>query len=244
MSSTRDVALSTGQRVQLPLQSRLSAFAGAFPAPIDRLATALPSGLSPFRLTPRRGVVVLAGVDYEAVGSLSPYDEFAVLVPAVRGPPVNLPLLGGLWHLGGYVHWLPVTADAGRALGREVWGYPKLVADVEIDRVGGRHRATVSVDGDRAVTLWVAPARTFSWSGTAYSYSVDRGDLLRTRVDADGEIAVRPRLPGGPRAWYDLGDGPAADPLRELGLGGQGQAIARLVAPRLRVSLYEGEPVE
>lgn len=228
--------LSTGQTVELPLDCEFTAAGGLFPAAADRLAARLPDRLSPLRIAPRTGAVALVAVEYHCVGSLDPYDEFAVIVPAVADARTELPgaqLFGA--DVGGYVHYLPVTTEASVALGTELWGYPKELADVSVEDRGATRRATVSLDGERVVRLDVERASGGERGLTAHSYSEMDDQLVRTRADLRGRFAIRPL---SQRASFSLGGHGRADDLRRLGL--RGPSLGRLYAPRAQARLHPG----
>lgn len=239
--------LSTGDEVELPLSVECSMAGGLFPASYDGLRERLPSDrLSPVRIAPRTGVVALVAIDYHRT-DVGPYEEFGVIVPVAEagsreravssGSSVRdaLSRLSDL-SVGGYVTYLPVTTEASVALGREIWGYPKEVADIEIREVGGGRRATVSRDGERIVTLAVGAASGRDRSATLHSYSTMDGDLVRTRADLSGSLAVRPL---SQQASVTLGDHDRADELRDLGL--RRWSVGRLYGDGLSARFHPGE---
>ncbi|MFC7191041.1 acetoacetate decarboxylase family protein [Halocatena marina] len=107
--------------------------------------------------------------------------------------------------MGGYVHSLPVTTEPSRALGDEVWGYPKVVGDIELTESGQRRRIRVAIDGEQFITLEIdqPPEFDFSVSATTESYTVLDGTVIREPLSFDGELGMR--LPSK-RASYTLGD--------------------------------------
>lgn len=238
-SSSPVETLSTGQRVRLPLAATLDAVGGAFLADADRLRERVPPGCVPFRLAPGVGTVVLAGVSYRDVGDFEPYGEFAVIVPCVRnGRDVPLASLA-TGELGGYVDFLPVTTDASVALGREIWGYPKVRADVRFDRRDRTTTVTVERDGHTVCRLDAPTGRPRGRTTTAYSYTEKDGRLLRTPVEIDGPFGVRPL---DPRCVVDTGDDPYGRTLDTLLLGRH--SIASLVARRAGARFRPGDPVD
>jgi hypothetical protein len=223
-AETDAVRLSTGERVGLPLRTRAETAGAAFPTSREGAAELLPDGLAPIPGGRDRAAVAFVCVDYERVGSgeIAPYDEFGVVVPATpdRGAESRTgrrrflsALTGGV---GGYVWYLPVTTEPARALGEEIWSYPKALADASVERDGRSWQTTVTVDGDHLVTLDVrAPPRT-GWSQSARSYTVEDGTLLCQPLELTGEMGAWPL---GGRASYELGDHPRADRPRQLDLG-------------------------
>jgi hypothetical protein len=233
--------LSTGHTVELPLECEFTMVGGVFPASARRLSPRLPERLSALRVAPRTGAVVFASIEYHRVGELDPYDEFAVIIPVVADAQTDLlgaQLLGGT--VGGYVHALPVTTEASVALGTEIWGYPKEVADIAVEDIeaeeGGEIRRTkVSIDGERVISLDVRKAETSERELTMQSYTQKDGELLGTRVDLDGEFGLKPL---SQRVSFSLGDHERADDLRELGI--RQWSLGRLHAPRMQAKLHPG----
>ena len=233
--------LSTGHVVSLPL--KLSCALGGVVVPARRatLEGILPDGLSPLSIAPRVGCVALVGIQYYRVGhgdEFEPYDEFAVIVPAVCESRTDRPLarlLGG--EPGGYVHWLPVTTSASVALGRELWGYPKERTSITVTDGPRGLRAVVDnpdESGD-AIRLEVSrPRPDVSLRGVELSsFTAHNGELVRARMQLRGEVSVGPPL--GTRLEV------APELASELGLWQR--PLARLYGARVRARLSRGEPV-
>lgn len=169
---------------------------------------------------------------------LEPYDEFGVIVPAIRdartaGFPGSL--VGG--EVGGYVHWLPVTTDAGVALGRELWGYPKERAAITVTD-GPRGLRTVVRDPDDRTELARLrvdrPIRGRERDWQLRSYTTLDGQLIRTRARIRGEIAIGSPLGARVRVNDDL----------ERALGIRPRPLGRLFGSNVRARLFPGQPVD
>lgn len=207
-SVEEQVTLSTGQTVTLPLSTDVTMMSVVFSAALDPVRALLPSCLSPVRVGRRSAAVTFLFVRYHSVdeGSLEPYDEFGVLIPATRPSSRATPILSRLpGGVGGYVHSLPVTTEPSRALGDEVWGYPKVVGDIELTESDQRRRIRVAIDGEQFITLEIdqPPKFDLSVSATTESYTVLDGTVIREPLSFDGELGMR--LPSK-RASYTLGD--------------------------------------
>lgn len=243
------VRLSSGRLVALPLRCRCSLAGIVVTADKRRLSRTLPTGLSPVPLGRSTAAVVLLGLDYHAVGDVDPYDEFGVVVPVLHrraGLPAGV---------GGWVDALPVTSEASRRLGREVWGYPKTVRPVSVDvsgttasvRVGGQGTPPdvaleVAVEGGE----WAVDAlreragRLFSTLGLR-SYTELDGRLVRTRVTVSaGDLAVG--VGEGASTSLSLGTGPLADGVRAL--GPTGRVVSRFLAHDVVATLDPPEAVD
>ncbi|MDS0260381.1 acetoacetate decarboxylase family protein [Haloarcula sp. S1CR25-12] len=188
------VTLSTGQTVTLPLETAATITGVTMPADSAAVAELLPDGLRPVRLTPRRATVTVLAVEYHRIGddAMRPYDELAVVLTATPRPSPRplVPLATG--EYGGYVHSLPVTTEPARALGDEVWGFPKTVARISHHDEGSRRTTSVVEDGDHVVTVDIARPRTWPATYGTTSYTVRDGELEALPVSMAGRFGVRP----------------------------------------------------
>lgn len=221
--------LSTGHEVVVPLETEAEATAVTVTADAGAVAGRLPAGLAPVRLAPGRTAVTFLSVDYRRIGddAMAPYEEFGVLFAATPadGP---VPELGALRRgfaspgdaFGGYVAALPVTTEPARALGVEIWGYPKSVADVAVTDRGDRRRTAVGDERGHVVTLDAPWNPRFRTTVETASYT-DGPGLERQSVELSGAFGARP-LAGS----YALGGHPLAERLRGLGLGRSLGAVA------------------
>lgn len=212
------VTLSTGQTVALPLSTEATMTAVVFSAALDPVRALLPSGLSPVRVGLQSAAVTFLSVEYHSVdgGALEPYNEFGVLIPATR-PSSAAPILSRLPSgVGGYVQSLPVTTEPARALGDEIWGYPKVVGEIDITEIGQRRRTSVSIDGAHGITVETDRPPTFghTMSVTTESYTVQNGTVLCEPLSFTGEMGVWPL---STRVSYTLGE--RAETVRGLDLG-------------------------
>jgi len=188
------VTLSTGQTVTVPLETTATVTGLVLSADSDTVAELLPDGLEPARATASRGVATLLAIDYHRIGddAMRPYDELAVVLAATprRSPRPLVPLVTG--EYGGYVHSLPVTTDSARALGEELWGFPKTVARISHHDEAGRRTTSVVEDGDHVVTVDIARPRAWPATHETTSYAVREGRLEQLSVSMDGRFGVRP----------------------------------------------------
>jgi hypothetical protein len=228
--------LSTGHRVELPLSTTARARGVVLPASRSGVRALLPDGLRPVRATPTRAAVTFLSVAYDRIGAsdIEPYDEFGVVFPAV---PADAPPVATLRRAGGYVDYLPVTTEPARALGVDVWGYPKVVADVTHDEWGSTRHTTVTVDGERVVDLSVDRPPTVEARLSSASYTTMDGRLLRERLFVDGRVGA---WPASEAFSVSFGDHPRADRLRRLAIGDR--ALLR-VAADVEFTIHAGRRV-
>jgi hypothetical protein len=232
--------LSTGARIGLPVRYYdWSAIMAHFPTPAGALRRLLPTDrLRPAELLPGTGVLTMAAMEYRRIADVGAYNEFAIMVPVLYEPTVAIPGLPLLFpdrfqSFGLYVHHLPVTTQEAYDFGVELWGYPKFVAEIGFEDTPRTRRCRLRAEGKSVVTLEVAASATRARPMDLFSYTVKDGRLLRTRIQAQGQMSIV-RFRGG--ATCDLGDHPIAEELRTLGMGRT--AIERLYAPRIESLLH------
>ncbi|MFE6863854.1 acetoacetate decarboxylase family protein [Nocardia sp. NPDC057668] len=198
-----------GEQVRMPVRIRQAdASSALFLVDLDAARDLVAgTGLEPLA-TLGRAVLSLAFVRY-VDGDLGPYHEFAFSL-MTRQP-------GRKDSTGAYIHWLPVNQSFTCEAGQSIWGFPKLMADIDITPVRGGHRCEVRVDGQFVIGLRVADG--LPMPGGAGGSSIDaytsRNGVLRRTPWLMNPGAVRGR-PGGARV--ELGDHPIAAQLRALGL--------------------------
>ncbi len=223
-----------GSTITTPVEIRearswFSTFAVPYRAARDLIAY---SGLEPAPLPGGRTLASLGFVRY-IDGDLGPYHEFVVAL-IVRRP-------GGADRkdTGAFIHQLPVNQPFTCAAGRDIWGFPKFVTDIDIDEGVRRDTATLVIDGASAVRLSIAhgvPTRMPDTNLDAYSWA--DGTLRCTPWRLDGE-GSRGR-PGGARV--ELGTGLIADELRVLGF--PRRAIMSGTMRRVRMTFGDARVVD
>jgi len=215
--------LSSGVRIELPIRYQdWSAIMAHFPVPEAAVRNLLPSSrLKPVLLVPGTAILSMVAMEYRQIIEFAPYNEFGIMVPVLYEPKVSipgLPLLFPHWfkRSGLYVHCLPVTTQAAYEVGTEVWGYPKIVAEIVFEDIGQVRRCQLRAEGKYILTLDVEKGATGFSKINFHSYTVKGGQLLRTLIQTRGDFNIA-RFRGG--ASFNLGDHPIAEELRALGIG-------------------------
>lgn len=233
--------LSTGHEVELPLSTRATMTGAVLSASPDAVRDLLPAGLTPIQATRNRAAVTLLCVDYDRIGTdsgITPYNEFGVLFPAVHDDSRTLPYVSVVTRgVTGYVWYLPVTSEPARALGVDIWGYPKEVADIVHEDDGSTRRTSVHVDGRHLIDVTVDRPPLFGQTDSGVSYTTRDGAILCEDLELDGEIGV---WPYSSNVSYTLGDHPRARRLDDLDLSDR--ALMRFAADTEFV-IHEGEQV-
>jgi len=210
-----------GRTVHLPVVVRdAEALSVMYPVRTAAVRRLLPTAtLHPAEWWPGWAICVLAAIEYKD-NDLGTYNEVGVNFLVTYGPRRALPLLGLVTAsrqgtLGAYVHRLPVTTSFSRDAGRDIWGFPKTVADITFTDTGDRRTCRLESDGAHVLTLGARRGGGRSFADLPQdAYAWRDGMLFKTpsTMSADG---VGFRLGG---ATLELGAHPMADELRGLGL--------------------------
>lgn len=210
-----------GQEVTIPVEVRdASAHTASFlvPAPAAQDLIGY-SGLEVAEPLPGRAVCTLAFMRY-LDSDLGPYHELAVafLVRHKGMEPASAFTKSAevaRGFLGAFIHQLPVNQEFTREAGRRIWGFPKFLADIDLDLAGPIARCTLRHGSDVGLSLEVRPGVPIPARRSAVdAYSCGDGVLRRTAWSMTPS-GVRAR-PGG--ATLVLGDHPIAKELRSIGL--------------------------
>lgn len=172
------------------------------------------SGLRVCRFRPRRAVAVLMLMHY-VDSDLGEYYEYGTNI-MVNPPGSNASGLRALQSAGAFIHHLPVDQAFTLEAGRNIWGYPKVMADFAI-RDGKNFSFDVTIDGRFAVGMdfrpgFPVPAPSKPQAPPTYSHL---DGVTRETVGVMRPSGVRYR-PGG--VTVRLGDHPYAQELAALGL--------------------------
>lgn len=243
-------------RIRLPLVYHDAAVACSYhTASYAAVAATLPDRLlRPLRWRDGRTLVAVHAFRYRTVtwtasdgGThvLAPYGEVGVTAGVVTGPALRGRPPSGR-AVGGYVLHLPVTSREARDAGRELWGLPKFVADMDFLDAPDRQQVRLAEGGAEVLLQSVCargPALPGSRSRTLWS--ARRGQLLETVIPVLGRWQAR----FGPGAGeLVLGAHPVADELRRLGVSPTPLAAFRALEYRStlpggrRVGLAEERP--
>jgi hypothetical protein len=217
--STPDTVTVAGRELTFPIEvRRASSWAAQFAVnarAAERLVDG--TGLRIAKVAPNSGLCVLTFVRYEDT-DLDAYHELGVIL-LVRGPRGR----------GVYIHRLPVNQEFTMHAGRELWGFPKFLADIDIHEQPGATTCHLRHEDRDVLELTIRNGPLPMPQPAIPTYTFLDGMLRATTWETSGGARGRP---GG--AAIRLGTGPLADELRSLGLPKRALATSAVAAFRAR----------
>jgi hypothetical protein len=174
-----------------------------------------PARLRVVELFPGRTILGLACIEYRQT-SVGPYNEVGISWPVIPASepaflakiPV-LPLVAAsVWPgFGWWVHQLPVTTVPAMDAGKQLWGYPKTLANISFGWNGPSRTCRLEQGGDEVLNLSV-DARLFArpQQFTQRTYTLLGANLMQTQVHFEGTgggktLIGQCHLTLGPHPW-------------------------------------------
>jgi hypothetical protein len=155
-------------------------FAAVFPVSARKLKKYLPTKkmklIKPF---PGISLIFIKAFEYKQISALDPYNEVGI------GFPLTFKDDDQTYEGSQFIH-LPVTTERARELGVELFGYPKFVADIDIE--SGEHTAKCKLthEDKHILTLEVPKLEVEAQISETHSFTVQNNKLLRVRVSGQG----------------------------------------------------------
>jgi Acetoacetate decarboxylase (ADC) len=208
-----------GQEVALPVRVRDGdSWSAQFLVPAAAAqALVEPDELEVVRLLPRRTAAIFSFARYRDT-DLGSFEEAAIAFLVRRR--------GARRQSGLYLRHLARTQPLPVAAARELCGYPSLLAEVAIERRGGRIVCELAHEGQHVLTLSLREGGPLRLSDPNLpNYGVRHGRLGESAWNQYGTVRSRP---GGAR--LTLGPHPIADELRSLGLPGRALMSGTMLA--------------
>jgi Acetoacetate decarboxylase (ADC) len=177
-----------------------------------------------------KAVVDLYCIEYRKT-DIGPYNEVGLTILAeAPGDPI----------VANYVVNLPVTTSMAERAGREIWGYNKFVAAIDVEAKGkrfstifhDRDNQLIGVfDGQRGASVPAPPADILT-------FTLHRGKLMRTAI----RVLTPSQAGGGDGFTLKVGTSkhPMTDNLRTLALDGARPSLIRYADP-FQALLFPGE---
>jgi hypothetical protein len=213
-----------GQQVAVPVEVRSAKMiGGTFTAPFTATRSLIAySGLVPTKVAGTLAICMVSAVQYTD-SDLGPYNEIALAIAVedpVDGPSSAAGVAAG--NVTTFIHRLPVNQEFTCAAGRDIWGFPKWVADISFQERPGKSVALMLDGGEQALALAVdtrfaVPMPASEMEMTCYSF---RDGVLR-RTPWTMRMAGTRMRPGG--VSVEVGErNQLADDLRALGFPKKG----------------------
>jgi hypothetical protein len=190
-------------------------------APIEKVRALLPSNrMKPYRITPWHSTISITAYQYRE-SDIGPYNEVSIGIPLTIDEATPL-FVGSLRKmpktLAVYTHHLPVTTEIAREVGAEFAGYPKFVADIEIQEDGNWITCELKADQGHILTLSGRKLDLVTTPRLRLSpITYRRGYFLRSELVIDKREMGSSK--NGEGVKLELGTHPIADELRDLNLG-------------------------
>ena len=215
--------LSNGAECFLPIRYfDVQCLVATFLAAPDRASELLiGTGLQPVLQEDGRAVVDLYCIAYRKT-DIGPYNEVGLTIRAqAPGDPIA----------ANYVVDLPVTTAVANWAGREIWGYNKFVAVIDINSEGktfstvlrdSDHEIIGALEGERGVSA-PAPATDI------LTFSLDQGRLIKTLI----QVLTPSLASSGDSFVFKVGTSrrPMTSNLRTLGLDGARPVLIHYTDP-------------
>ncbi len=202
---------------------------GIFMCDYDKAQAILPHPrMKPVRMTRGRSLVLFSCYEYKNVMNVKPYNEFAMMIPIMADPIVNVPVLPMVLpffrKFGYYAIAIPVTSKENQLRGR-IWGLPKVTREVDIFEQGGDCVAIAKEEsGTPFIELRVPMRGSITEFDVATNlYSRLDGDFARSEVCFKGSFKVTKYMKclarkglKPDRPYLKMADTPSAQILRSL----------------------------
>ena len=187
--------LSDGAECSLPIRYfDVQCLVATFLAAPDRASELLvDAGLQPVLQEDGRAVVDLYCIEYRKT-DIGPYNEVGLTVRAkAPGDPIA----------ANYVVNLPVTTAVANRAGREIWGYNKFVAAIDVNSEG-KTFSTVLRDSDHEIIGALEGARGASIPAPAtdiLTFSLHHGRLIKTVIQSADAVPCQQRRQFRVQGW-------------------------------------------
>ena len=136
----------------------MSAFFVVYTASYQETVKLLPSPrMKPYRILGKRALVVFTAFSYRDT-DIGPYNEFGVAIPVNLDD--SLPgsaLIRGVAHPTMFITHLPVTTEIALVAGKEVYNFPKFIANIDFEQ-GEKEIAAQLSEGDQHILTLTIPS--------------------------------------------------------------------------------------
>jgi hypothetical protein len=226
--------LSDGTECPLPIRYfDVGCLVASFLTELDRAVELLEgTGLQAVPQEDGKGVVLLYCIEYR-ITDIGPYNEVGLTVLA-RAPGDPIPAI--------YVVNLPVTTELASRVGREIWGYNKFVAAIDV-KSDGKNFSTILRDLDEVTIGAFQGSRGPSVPAPPsdiLTFTMLNGRLIKTLI----RVLTPFHASRGEGLVFKVGTSrhPMTNNLRIAGLDGASPVLVQYADP-LQVLLFPGRPL-
>ena len=191
--------------------------------------------MEPVKMYGGRSLVIFSCYEYRNVMNVAPYNEIAMTIPVITDGGMNIPVLSMLLgdklkNFGYYVFGMPVTSLENRIRGRKIWGLPKDVERIDINKNSQYCNIKATLDGEPPYLELDIPMNGSPQAFDVKSnlYSVLENERLTSATQFNGTFNVTKNMgtlfnksPAENSDTIKLGTGATADMLRALKIEGQ-----------------------
>ncbi|MDJ0923267.1 MAG: acetoacetate decarboxylase family protein [Acidimicrobiia bacterium] len=197
-------------------------FQVSFLTPIERIRELLPSHrIHPMRFTPKRAVTSIGAVQHHD-SDVGAYNVLGIMFPVTIDHPA--PLMRGLLKVATegatlFAWQMPETSEFAVESGVETAGYPKFLADVDIDTEGDWATCRVEEGGRQILNLSIRRPSVVPVHRRWPAGMLTVRDGWVQRIPYVSNIPYAGKSSKAADVGLELGDHPVADELRHLDLG-------------------------
>jgi hypothetical protein len=226
--------LSDGAECFLPIRYfDVQCLVATFLAPPDKASELLVvAGLEPVLQEDGRAVVDLYCIEYRKT-DIGPYNEVGLTVRATApGDPIG----------ASYVAYLPVTTAVACRAGREIWGYNKFVAAIDVRSEGKTFSTVLRDEGDEIICA-IEGRRDASVPAPPtdiLTFTLHHGRLIKTVI----RVPTSSFASSGDSFLFNIGTSkhPMADNMRMLALDGARPVLVYYTNP-FQALLFPGQAI-
>jgi hypothetical protein len=189
------------------------------------------ASMKPIKMLGGRSLLIVSLYEYRDAYNIPPYNEIGMMIPIMIDDSPQVPVLTMLLgdkldKFGYHIIHMPVTSSENVIRGNQIWGLPKTLANVIIQRTPERISASVSEGNDAPYFEFDLPIRGSKkyYDVESNLYSVRDGARLQSPTAFIGDFVFyknstnlfKPDHHSKPA--ITLGKGPFADMLRKLNI--------------------------
>lgn len=180
--------------VPMPLRTKdLTSMMATFPVKTDGLKPLIPSRLKPLSFL-GLSTLTLGGMEYREM-NIGPYNEIVVLVPVRYTGALPPQARAGFLRerIGMYVMMISVTTQLSLDAGKDIWGYPKFLSEIEFQDQGERRVCLWKAEGKEILSFSVRKKGVkLPFNRELIDFSVRGSELLKNALRGCFQLSISP----------------------------------------------------